>query len=208
MQKIDMQNWVRREHFEFYKNFDEPFFGLVADLDCTRLYETCKKEGLSFFLKYLHKTAESINQIEAFKCRIQGDNVVCFDTIHVSATVARQDHSFAFTFIEFSADYEEFRLVAEKEIEAVRNSCGLRVTENSERPDTIHFSALPWVRFTAISHPRNYRISDSIPKISFGQRYRHNKQHRVPVSIHAHHGLADGYHAGLFFEYLQNLLNT
>lgn len=207
MKKIDIDTWNRKEHFNFYKNFDEPFFGLVADLDCTNLYQACKSGKESFFLKYLHKTLIAINQIHELKCRVVNNEVVEFDAIHVSSTIPRKDNTFAFTFIEYSEDFEQFKKSAKEEIDAVQNSTGLRVTENSERVDTIHFSAIPWVKFTSISHPRHFQYKDTVPKITFGKMIQSNDKKIIPVSIHVHHGLADGYHAGLFFDSLQKLMN-
>jgi chloramphenicol O-acetyltransferase type A len=34
---------------------------------------------------------------------------------------------------------------------------------------TIHFSAIPWLNFTSLSHARSYTFPDSSPKISFGK---------------------------------------
>ena len=28
MKKLDLQNWNRKEHYEFFKNFDNPYFGI------------------------------------------------------------------------------------------------------------------------------------------------------------------------------------
>ena len=32
---IDLETWPRREHFVFFSAFEEPFFGLTANVDCT-----------------------------------------------------------------------------------------------------------------------------------------------------------------------------
>jgi chloramphenicol O-acetyltransferase type A len=34
-----------------------------------------------------------------------------------------------------------------------------------------------------------------------------NGKRKMPVSMHVHHGLADGYHAGLFYNKFQELMN-
>ncbi len=40
--QLDFENWNRREHFQFFNQFDEPFFGIVAEIDCTVAYQICK----------------------------------------------------------------------------------------------------------------------------------------------------------------------
>ena len=48
--QLDKNNWSRREHFDFFNQFDEPFFGIVAELDCTNAYKICNDNSLPFFL--------------------------------------------------------------------------------------------------------------------------------------------------------------
>jgi len=48
-------DWKRREHFEFFKNYDEPFFGITVNVDCTRAYKRAKRDNVSFFVFYLHR---------------------------------------------------------------------------------------------------------------------------------------------------------
>ena len=49
---LDIENWNRKEHYNFFKDFDEPFFGVSVEIDCTNAYEFCKKNELNFFLYY------------------------------------------------------------------------------------------------------------------------------------------------------------
>ena len=45
MKKIlDIENWNRKEHFLFFKNFDDPFFGVTADVDFTDTYRKAKED--------------------------------------------------------------------------------------------------------------------------------------------------------------------
>jgi chloramphenicol O-acetyltransferase type A len=36
-QQLDVENWNRKEHFLFFKQFEEPFFGATV-IDCTKAY--------------------------------------------------------------------------------------------------------------------------------------------------------------------------
>ena len=71
----------------------------------------------------------------------------------------------------------------------------------------IHFSAIPWVDFTSLSHARSFTFPDSAPKISFGKVTEKDGIKTMAVAIHIHHGLADGYHVGQFVEEFQKLMN-
>ena len=106
MKIIDKATWKRKEHFDFFSSFDEPFFGLVTEIDCSIAYKKCKNENISFFAYYLHKALLAINQVEEFSYRMVGDDIVVYDEIHASATLGRIDETFAFSFIEFEEDFK------------------------------------------------------------------------------------------------------
>lgn len=204
---VDIKHWKRREHFEFFSSFEEPFFGLVADVDCTHAYHTCKEKGYSFFLYYLYQSLVAVNGIEELRYRIRSGAVVDFGQIHASSTIGRANDTFAYSFIEFASTFEAFSLRANAEIEAVQQSEGLRLTDSAKRLDVIHYSSIPWVKFTGLTHARSFTFPDSVPKISFGKCTNVDGRMVMPVSVNAHHGLVDGLHVGLFFQRFQELLS-
>lgn len=200
---IDLASWNRREHFNFFSAFDEPFFGLVSTVDCTRALAEAKQLGVPFFLYYLHCALLAVNEVEALRYRIEDGQVYCYDCIHASATIGRADHTFGFSFIEQHDDLAAFVAAATAEIAAVQASEGLRLSPATARPDVIHFSAIPWVRFTGLTHARSFGRPDSCPKLSVGQTYVEGAATLLPVSINVHHGLADGYQVGQFLAAFQ-----
>lgn len=207
-QLVDLSTWNRHEHFTFFSTFEEPFFGLVAEVDASRAYARAKALGVSFFQLYLHCALTAVNEVEALRYRIEEGQVYCYDQVHVSATLTRPDHTFAFSFVPYAASLREFGVGLEAEMEAVRQSSGLRLSPATARPDVIHFSAIPWAAFTGLTHARAFRYPDSIPKISVGQARRQGEALLLPVAVNVHHGLADGYHVGLFLAAFQRALDT
>ena len=87
-----------------------------------------------------------------------------------------------------------------------RNGKG-KLEPADHRDDLIHFSVLPWISFTSVSHARRLGTNDSVPKIMFGKHYEAGERRRMPVSIEAHHSLVDGLHVGRFFARFQALLD-
>lgn len=51
---IDIATWNRKEHFEHFSAFDDPFFGVTVHVDCTRSYQEAKDKGASPFLFYYY----------------------------------------------------------------------------------------------------------------------------------------------------------
>ena len=203
--KIDISTWNRKEHFEFFCTFEEPFFGTTIQFDCTKAYHKAKELGVSFFVYYLHKTIVAVNKIENFRYRIEGENVYLYDEIDASATIVRKDKTFGFSFMKFHEDIHEFNTIVQTEIERIQTTTGILTREYPE--NIIHFSAVPWINFTGLTHSRNFGVTDSCPKISYGKMVEENGKKSMALSVTAHHGLIDGYHIGLFIEALQTELN-
>jgi chloramphenicol O-acetyltransferase type A len=204
---LDIENWNRKEHFSFFKQMEEPFFGATVNIDCTKAYETAKALNASFFIYYLHKTLVAVNTIETFRYRISDDKIFVYDQINGSATIGREDGTFGFSLIEYNADFTVFKKTAITEIERIQNTTGL-FTRTFENDNVIHFSAMPWLNFTSLSHARSYTFPDSCPKISFGKMMvAENGKRTMSMSIHVHHGLMDGLHVGQFVDYFQELMN-
>jgi chloramphenicol O-acetyltransferase type A len=202
-QNLDIENWPRRDHFKFFSQFEEPFFGVCVEVDCLKAYENAKLNNQSFFLKYLHTSLLAANQVEPFKYRISEDEVWIYDQVNASPTINRPDGTFGFAYMEYFEDFTEFSAAARLEIESVQNSTGLVPAGSGQ--NVIHYSSVPWLNFTAISHARSFSFKDSCPKISFG-KLSENK--RMPVSVHVHHALMDGFHVGQFVEVFQDILNA
>ena len=204
--KLDIENWNRKDHYHFFKSFDEPFFGLTVDIDCTKAYDYCKKEGISFFLYYLYMSLKSANNIEAFKYRIINDEVYVYNKINASPTINRPDGTFGFSYIDYHPDIEVFMKNAVIEMDKVKNSVGLIPAVSGE--NVIHYSSIPWINFKSVSHARNFSFNDSSPKITFGKMTTNNNKRTMPVAIHVHHALMDGYDVSKYINEFQNLMNT
>lgn len=204
---LDLENWNRKEHFAHFKQMEEPFFGATVEIDCTKAYETAKELNVSFFIFYLHKTLTAVNAIENFKYRIAEDKIYINDRIDVSATIGREDGTFGFSLIKYNPDFKIFEKNALTEIERVQNTTGL-FTRSFNDDNVIHFSAIPWLNFTSLSHARSFTFPDSCPKISFGKMITFETGKRtIAMSVHVHHALMDGLHVGQFVDMLQNQMN-
>ncbi|MFC4633820.1 CatA-like O-acetyltransferase [Dokdonia ponticola] len=146
------------------------------------------------------------NQIENFKYRITPDNeVIVHNHIGASATIMRSNETFGFTYIPYAEDFDTFAKTTQKEIERIQQSDALFSDENPN--SVIHYSAIPWLDFSAITHSRMFKRKDSVPKISFGKVTSKNEKKTMPVAVYVHHGLVDGLHISRFIALFQDLLN-
>jgi chloramphenicol O-acetyltransferase type A len=204
--KLNIDTWNRKEHFNFFKTFDSPYYGVTVKLDCTRAYQQARALGVSFYSYYLHKTLAAINQLDNFKYRIEDGEIYLYDRVDASSTILRDDHTFGFSYIKYAPDVHEFHQIVTAEIARIKTTTGL-FTTTQPMDSIIHFSALPWVDFSSMSQAYNLKSGDSCPQISVGKLVDVDGRKLMAYGLHVHHALVDGYHVGLFFDLLQNLLD-
>ena len=203
--EIDLATWNRQEHFEVFKNFDEPLFGITVKVECSRAYIKAKETGYPFSLYYLYLSLNAANEIEEFRYRIEGDSVFCYDTVGAGPTIFREDETYGVGYFPYSKDIAGFMKLAILEVERVKAERGLKFPVSGE--NIIHYSTIPWADFTSINHARRLDIGRSIPKITFGKVTRIGDNMWMPLDIHANHALMDGFHVSKFIERFQELLN-
>ena len=107
--------------------------------------------------------------------------------------------------IKHEADFNLFKTHFSAEKERVQSTTQLMPHGMTDQ--VVHYSALPWFNFSAVSHARKFSINDSCPKITFGKIQQDAGQVTLPVSVQAHHALVDGYHVGLLMEAMQKALD-
>ena len=203
--EIDLATWKRKEHFEVFKNFDEPLFGITVKVECTQAYLTAKVLGFPFSLYYLYLSLKAANEIEEFRYRIEDDKVFCYDTVGAGPTIFREDETYGCGYMEYYEDMGEFMKQAGIEVERVKEERGLKFPVSGE--NIIHYSTLPWADFTSINHARRLDIGRSIPKITFGKVTRLGNNMWMPLDVHANHAVMDGFHVSKFIERFQELLD-
>jgi chloramphenicol O-acetyltransferase type A len=204
-QQIDLEKWERSALCSFFQAFSEPYHGVCLRVDCTATYNFAKGQGLSVFLSLLHRSLVAAQQIENFRTRIVDGAVWRYEMVHGGSAVGRPNGTIGFAHYPYREGIAEFVGEASVEVERVRQRHDL---ERPEDANLIRYSTLPWFDFTSISHARDFSHEDSAPRITFGKITETAGRHTMPVSIHVHHGLADGLHVAQFVEHFQKLLDA
>lgn len=203
--KLDIENWKRKDIYHFFKTYDNPYYNICSKLEVENLYQFCKKENLSFNLALLHSTLLVINDLQEFKLRIEGDEVIEYATINCGSTVLSEDETFSFCYFNFCESMSEF-------IENSRKVIDLHLQKKQFDPrdnvqNLIYFSVLPWINFTSITHAKRFNSSESIPLITFGKLHQTDQVRQIPISVEVNHALVDGIHVGKFLNKLQSFIN-
>ena len=141
MKKINIETWKRRDHFKLFSKFEEPFFGVVVNIDCSKAYRNAKAANKSFFLYYLYRALMAANALEEFRYRILGEDVVLHEYASVSTTINRPNGTFGFAYFDYHTDENAFIANAQKSIQEVQNTEGLIPSQAGG--SEIHFLLYP-----------------------------------------------------------------
>jgi chloramphenicol O-acetyltransferase type A len=117
--------------------------------------------------------------------------------------MTQQENLFTFCTAEYYKAYADFRPHADTAISAAKQKVDLE--ESPERDDLIYVTSIPWISFTSLMNPVPLRPIDSFPRIAWGKYFEENGRIKLPLHLQVHHGLMDGFHAGQFFNALQEM---
>lgn len=206
--ELDLSRWKRRKHYELFRAYERPHWNVTAEVDVTALAALAAAPGgPSFFLASLYLALGAVNEVEELRYRIRGERVVVVDVVHGGSTVLLPDETFDFAYFDLVRPFGRFQAAGREVIERAR-SAPAAVAPRADRDDLVHFSVLPWIRFSSFAHARAAGVNDSVPKIVFGRHQEDaDGRRRMPVSVEVHHALVDGLHVGRFFEGVQKRLD-
>lgn len=203
--ELDIEKWPRKTTYEFFKDYEDPFFNFTANLDVTSLYRFCKQNGLAFSLSALYYSLTAANEIREFRIRLVDGRLIEFDRIHSTQTILNDDETFSFAYFEMKDDVFEFNLAGRSALEKYKTLKTFDV--ESDRADLIYYSVIPWVSFTSFKHASRNDKTQTIPRIVFGKLFDNGDRKLIPLSVEANHTIMDGFHVGKFFSRFQDLID-
>jgi len=197
MKEIDLNTWGRRAHYKKFRDFEQPLFGMCANVDTRRMYEHSKQLQVSFTVAIVFVLSKVANSIPQFRHRIRGAAVVEHDRVHPSTTVLLANDLFSFCTMEYREPFRDFARGAEASLSQVSQDPTLE--DEPGRDDYLFMTSIPWVTFTSFQHPSPSRVGDSIPRFAWGKRQEVSGRLEMPLAVQGHHALMDGIHLGEFY---------
>lgn len=202
---LDVANWSRRDLFQFFIGYDNPYFNICLRLDVTEALTWLRRRPkVSVSLANHYFALRVANEVEPFHYRLQGEQVLIHEVINGGTTVLLPDESFTFAYFDYHDDFDEFMKGAQ---ESVAQTIARPTFEPTPRDNLIYFTTLPWLSFTSFAHARKRGRGDSVPRIAFGKFVKENDRTLLPFSVEVHHALMDGLHVGRYVNRLQEVLD-
>ena len=206
MKVIDIENWNRKAHYNYFKELNYPHFSICANLDITKFYRYIKENKSPFFLSMVFASTKAANSIKEFRLRIREDNVIEHEVVNPSFTVMTEKEVFSFCAAQFIDVFSDFKANTSVAIEKAKTNGSIE--DEPGRDDLLYITSIPWVSFTNITHPIQMNPVDSIPRIAWGKFFEENGKMKLPLSVQAHHALVDGIHVGQYFNTIQEILDN
>lgn len=211
MKIIDVDSWKRKNHYNNFIRYDNPVFSLGTELDVTDLVVFCKAHGRSFFVTFMFLMMKSINEVEEFRIRIVGNDVVMFDKVLPNYIVMADDGVIVTSRSELYDDYATFYDRTRADLEKSKLSSKREAFNFSNNNDCVYISCLPWRAFTSVTNA--YNLADknqtSIPRITWFKYVLDNDgRYKMGFDVAAHHALIDGKPVCDMLNLLQEKLNS
>lgn len=202
---LDLENWHRRELFDFFIDYKNPYFNICTKLDVTELLAFVRDRPDVRISSAIHYFALRIaNEIEPFRYRLHDRNIVIYDVINGGTTVLLPNESFAYAYFDYTPDFDKFVAGMGQAIDDLRKGSG--ALKPTLRDDVIYNTTLPWISFTSFAHARTPGRGDSIPRFVFGKFTKENERTMMPFSVEVHHALMDGLHVGRYLARFEEAL--
>ena len=198
MKRIDLDTYPRRDHFNHFCAMAYPYAGVTVDVDVTDLLSLCREKGYSFYLMVLHAVALAADEVPEFRRRIDHGGIVEYDECPTSHIELKPDGTYAYCTLRHHMPLADYLAQAESARNAARE--GGSIEEEDDVQSMYFISTLPWLHYTQLIQPVACG-EESNPRITWG-KYQANDKGRMmmPLSVLAHHALADGIHIAKFYE--------
>ncbi len=200
-QILDMENYKRRSHFDYFRSLPYPYVGTTVNVDVTDALQFSREKKRSFYLTFLHAAALAADGVKELRQRIRGEQIVEYSECPTSHIELLDDSSYCYCTLHHHMDLKVYY----EQAEIARKACTENGIEEDEAVEAMYFiSTLPWLHYSALIQPVAGG-DESNPRITWG-KYEENDKGRIvmPVSILAHHALIDGIQIARFYQNLDH----
>lgn len=183
-------------------------YTVTVRLDVENLYQQVKKCGLKFYPAFIYCTGKVVNEKREFKMGVdQEGRPGYFDVMHPNFTIFhKDDHTFSDIWSYYDDDFQTCYQNIINDMETYKDVKGPKGKEG-QPPNFFCISCVPWMDFTGYSTWVPTGRPNLFPIITFGKYVEEEGRRKLSAALTISHASADGYHASMFFERLQEVLD-
>ena len=203
-QFIDMDQYARRSHFDYFRSLPYPYVGVTVNVDVGALLTFCREHGFSFYLMFLHASALAADGVQELRQRIRDGGIIEYSECPTSHTELLENGTYCYCTLHHHMPLRDYLQLAE----AARQACRAKgnIEEDADVESMVFISSLPWLHYSALMQPVAGG-DESNPRITWG-KYEEDSSGKVllPVTLLAHHALVDGIHLAQFYKNLEQTI--
>ncbi len=201
---IDLETWPRREHFAYYRDALPVGYSLTCQIDVSPLLDFAHKHRLRFYGCLIYAVSRTVNAMDEMKLMLTPDGTPgIWAEVHPNFTVFHEDdHTFSDLWCHYDADFSTFYQNFSQTVEEFGHCHGVK-GRPGQPANFFCVSCAPWLDFTGFSTFTAGGTPSLFPIVTCGRYTRHGETCTLPVTLTISHAAADGYHAGQFFQLLQ-----
>lgn len=203
--KIDINNWDRKEFFNLYFSDVPCSYSMCVNIDITGLIKEIKRKDLKFFPTFLYGITKLVNAHKEFRMSIDSEgNIGYFDYLSPSYTVFNKtNQTFTNIWTDYNDDFNVFYNNYVEDIKLYSQKSGLNAKPINQ-DNLFNVSCIPWTSFTGFNLNLQKGYKYLLPIFTMG-KYANNSDNIVlPLAIQVHHSVCDGFHISRFINELQN----
>lgn len=203
-QKIDKENWMRKEYFEHYFSDVPCTYSMTVKLDITKITKMKKK----IYPSMLYYITTIVNRHSEFRTLFNAKGEIgVFDEMIPSYTIFHKDtETFSNIWTEYKTDIEDFYTAYEKDIQQYGSQKGMSAKPNAPQ-NIFTVSMIPWASFEGFNLNLQKGYDYLLPIFTMGKFYNDAEKIILPLAIQVHHAVCDGFHICRFITELQELIN-
>ena len=204
-QKIDQENWGRKEYFEHFFSDVPCTYSITVKLDITRVGE--KKQKL--YPTMLYYLAAVINRHAEFRTAINEDGelgiysemIPCYTVFH------KDTETFSNLWTEYKPTLDDFCAAYEEDMLKYGQQPGI-IGKSNIPSNCFTVSMLPWATFEGFHLNLQKGYHYLTPIFTIGKYHQENERIILPIAIQVHHAVNDGFHVCRLISELQDLINN
>ena len=192
-----VEDYYRREIFEFFRGYRNPFYSVSFELQFSGLKRFLDDRGYKTYLNLCYFFTRAMQPLEDFRYRLLDGEFVLYDAIHPGLTVPAANGLFSFANCDYDPDVDRFNTRAE--VPSPEAPSNLRAGNCSDDSIHVFYTAIPGIPFNTFTHATP-DTSDAATRVAFGKPYEKQGELWVPVGIQVNHAFVDGRPLGLLYE--------
>ncbi len=206
--KIDMQNWNRKNSYHHYFNDVPCTYSMTVNLDITNFLEVVRERRQKFFPVMLYALSQIVNSHKEFRMDMDEDHHIgYYDCSNPCYTVYHSEtETFTTIWTEYTPHVELFIQNYNQDIAKYKTD--FHNSKPFAGKNYFNVSCIPWTSFTGF-HLNLQKGYDYLPPIfTMGKYFLNDDKMMLPLSIQVHHAVCDGFHLSRFINELQDSLHA